>query len=205
MLKFSASKAGSSRSRATLKRAERNFLTSLDWARRREAKSWELRTSTSLARLWQSQGKRQRGVSVARPGLRLVHRGVRTQGFAGSEGSARRTGVVWAMFRPPGAVVGSCADYEPQRPDGPPHSRGLACLPQQASPCSPPCSSSLKQMPLPSAPPMSRRASCRPPSSCVGGFPGITDNAEARECAPDHRRLETAARGGLSDYPVTPS
>jgi predicted ATPase len=40
-----------------LESAERNFLTSLDWARRQQAKMWELRTSTSLARLWQSQGK----------------------------------------------------------------------------------------------------------------------------------------------------
>jgi hypothetical protein len=32
-------------------------------------------------------------------------------------------------------------------------------------------------------------------------FPGITDNAKAREC---HRRLETAARGGLSDHPLIP-
>jgi hypothetical protein len=39
--------------------AERNFLASLHWARRQQAKMWELRTSTSLARLWQSQGKRQ--------------------------------------------------------------------------------------------------------------------------------------------------
>jgi class 3 adenylate cyclase/tetratricopeptide (TPR) repeat protein len=38
--------------------AERNFLASLDWARRQQAKTWELRTSTSLARLWQTQGKR---------------------------------------------------------------------------------------------------------------------------------------------------
>jgi class 3 adenylate cyclase/predicted ATPase len=38
--------------------AEENFLASLDWARRQQAKMWELRTSTSLARLWQSQGKR---------------------------------------------------------------------------------------------------------------------------------------------------
>ena len=45
-----------------LEGAERNFLASLDWARRQQAKSWELRTSTSLARLWQSQGKRQDGV-----------------------------------------------------------------------------------------------------------------------------------------------
>jgi predicted ATPase len=39
--------------------AERNFLASLDWARRQQAKMWELRTSVSLARLWQSQGRRQ--------------------------------------------------------------------------------------------------------------------------------------------------
>jgi hypothetical protein len=31
--------------------AERNFLVSLDWAHRQQAKMWELRTSTSLARL----------------------------------------------------------------------------------------------------------------------------------------------------------
>jgi hypothetical protein len=39
--------------------AERNFFASLDWARHQQAKSWELRTSTSLARRWQSQGKRK--------------------------------------------------------------------------------------------------------------------------------------------------
>jgi len=37
--------------------AEQNYLASLDWAREQQAKSWELRTSTSLARLWQRQGK----------------------------------------------------------------------------------------------------------------------------------------------------
>jgi predicted ATPase len=42
-----------------LEGAERNFLASLDWARHQQAKSWELRTTTSLARLWQSQGKPQ--------------------------------------------------------------------------------------------------------------------------------------------------
>ena len=39
--------------------AERNFVSSLEWARRQQAKMWELRTSTSLARLWQSQRKRR--------------------------------------------------------------------------------------------------------------------------------------------------
>jgi hypothetical protein len=40
-----------------LEDAERDYLASLDCARPQQAKSWELRTSTSLARLWQSQGK----------------------------------------------------------------------------------------------------------------------------------------------------
>ena len=50
-----------------LEGAERNFLASLDWARRQQAKSWELRTSTSLARLWQSQGKRQEAYELLAP------------------------------------------------------------------------------------------------------------------------------------------
>jgi class 3 adenylate cyclase/predicted ATPase len=39
--------------------AEACFHRSLDIARQQQAKSWELRAATSLARLWQSQGKRQ--------------------------------------------------------------------------------------------------------------------------------------------------
>jgi predicted ATPase len=37
--------------------AEEHFLRSLDWARRQSALSWELRTSTSLARLQRDQGR----------------------------------------------------------------------------------------------------------------------------------------------------
>ena len=47
--------------------AERNFLLSLAWARRQQAKSWELRTSTSLARLWQSQGNRAKARDLLGP------------------------------------------------------------------------------------------------------------------------------------------
>jgi predicted ATPase len=47
--------------------AERNFLASLDWARRQQAKMWELRTSTSLARLWQSHGKRHEAYELLAP------------------------------------------------------------------------------------------------------------------------------------------
>ena len=50
-----------------LEGAERNFLASLDWARRQQAKMWELRTTTSLARLWQSQGKRQDAYELLAP------------------------------------------------------------------------------------------------------------------------------------------
>ena len=53
--------------RGDLEGAERNFLASLDWARRQQAKMWELRTSTSLARLWRSQGKRQEAYELLPP------------------------------------------------------------------------------------------------------------------------------------------
>jgi hypothetical protein len=52
---------------ADLKGGEWNFPASLNRARRQRAKSWELRTSTSLARLWQSQGKRQGGYDLLAP------------------------------------------------------------------------------------------------------------------------------------------
>jgi tetratricopeptide (TPR) repeat protein len=50
-----------------LEGAERNFLASLQWARRQQAKMWELRTSTSLARLWQSQEKCQKAYELLAP------------------------------------------------------------------------------------------------------------------------------------------
>jgi predicted ATPase len=36
-------------------------------AQNQQAKSWELRTATSLARLWQQQGKRQEAYDVLAP------------------------------------------------------------------------------------------------------------------------------------------
>jgi predicted ATPase len=47
--------------------AEKNYLASLDWARQQQAKSWELRTATSLAKLWQSQGKRKKALDLLKP------------------------------------------------------------------------------------------------------------------------------------------
>ena len=40
-----------------LEGAEENYFASLNVAREQQTKSWELRTTTSLARLWQHQGK----------------------------------------------------------------------------------------------------------------------------------------------------
>ncbi len=47
--------------------AEENYLASLDVAREQQAKSWELRTSTSLARLWQLQGKGKEAYDLLAP------------------------------------------------------------------------------------------------------------------------------------------
>ena len=47
--------------------AEQELLASLAIARRQVAKSWELRTSISLARLWQAQGKRKEAHELLTP------------------------------------------------------------------------------------------------------------------------------------------
>jgi len=47
--------------------AEKLYLASLDWARKQRAKSWELRTSTSLAKLWQGEGKRKEALDLLKP------------------------------------------------------------------------------------------------------------------------------------------
>ena len=47
--------------------AEACFRQALDIARRQQAKSWELRTAISLARLWQRQGKRAEARELLAP------------------------------------------------------------------------------------------------------------------------------------------
>jgi hypothetical protein len=47
--------------------AEHLYFASLDWSRKQQAKSWELRTSTSVARLWQRQGKLQQAHNLLAP------------------------------------------------------------------------------------------------------------------------------------------
>jgi class 3 adenylate cyclase/tetratricopeptide (TPR) repeat protein len=47
--------------------AEANYRASLEWAREQQAKSWELRTATSIARLWSTQGKRTHALELLKP------------------------------------------------------------------------------------------------------------------------------------------
>lgn len=47
--------------------AETEFLEAVETARRQNAKSWELRAASSLARLWQSQGKRREARDLLAP------------------------------------------------------------------------------------------------------------------------------------------
>jgi predicted ATPase len=47
--------------------AEDCFLQALDIARNQQTKSWEIRAATSLARLWQSQNKRQDAYDLLAP------------------------------------------------------------------------------------------------------------------------------------------
>jgi predicted ATPase len=49
------------------RQAEICFEQALDVARRQQAKSWELRASTSLARLWRDQGKRTHARDLLAP------------------------------------------------------------------------------------------------------------------------------------------
>jgi predicted ATPase len=50
-----------------LEGAERNYIASLDWARRQKAKSWELRTATSYARLMRDQGRVKEAYDLLAP------------------------------------------------------------------------------------------------------------------------------------------
>ena len=50
-----------------LEGAEQNYRASLAWARQQQARSRELRTSTNLAKLWESQGKRKEARDLLAP------------------------------------------------------------------------------------------------------------------------------------------
>jgi hypothetical protein len=74
--RFSGSPVLSSSAQFPVSSPEACFLKAIEIARRQSAKSWELRAATSLARLWQQQGKKQQ----ARKRLAKIY-GWFTEGF----------------------------------------------------------------------------------------------------------------------------
>lgn len=59
--------------------AERSYQASLAWARTQQAKSWELRTACSLARLWQTQGRGKEAYDMLMPVYRWFTEGFHTR------------------------------------------------------------------------------------------------------------------------------
>ncbi|MBV8520962.1 MAG: hypothetical protein JOY71_02320 [Acetobacteraceae bacterium] len=77
--------------------AECSYIASLDWARRQQAKSWELRTD-ELCVPYARSGANQGGLRPARPDLRLVHQRFRNQGPQRRQGVARRIGGITGSY-----------------------------------------------------------------------------------------------------------
>ena len=89
-------------------KAEAYFERALAVARQQQAKSWELRASMSLARLWRDQGKVQQARELLGSGLRVVHGRVRHARSEGGEGAAGGVGLLvncWNVRRDERAVV----------------------------------------------------------------------------------------------------
>jgi class 3 adenylate cyclase len=70
--------------------AEAAFGKAVGIAREQGAKSWELRATTSLARLLERQGKREKARALSRSRIRLVHRRLRHRRPQSRKGSPRR-------------------------------------------------------------------------------------------------------------------
>ena len=68
---------------ADLARTEAHFLEALAVARAQASRTLELRTATSLARLWQSQGRAGEARALLAAGRGVVHRGARYHRSAG--------------------------------------------------------------------------------------------------------------------------
>jgi predicted ATPase len=66
--------------------AQQHFLRALDWARRQGAVAWELRTATSLARLWHHESRVRAAYDLLAP----IY-GRYTEGFATADVAAAKT------------------------------------------------------------------------------------------------------------------
>ena len=93
--------------------AEACFIQAIDTARRRGAKSWELRAATSLARLWQQQGKRHEAGAVLAPVYQWF-----TEGFDTADLQAARA-LLDALLKPRRLAAFMTATSRPLQQDSP--------------------------------------------------------------------------------------
>jgi predicted ATPase len=67
-----------------LEQAEQSLCAAIDIGRKQQAKSWELRASTSLARLWKEQGKRREAYDLLAPTYGWFTEGFDTKDLMGA-------------------------------------------------------------------------------------------------------------------------
>ena len=88
-------------------KAQAYFERALAVARAQQAKSWELRAATSMARLWRDQGKPQQARELLAPVYGWFTEGFDTLDLKEAKASARRTCVMRAL------AVGSELAWQP--------------------------------------------------------------------------------------------
>lgn len=71
--------------------AEEHFMQGLDWARRQELLSWEMRSATSLVRLWHQRGRNSQARELLAPAYRRFTEGFGTADLKAEETSRRAT------------------------------------------------------------------------------------------------------------------
>src|SRR4051794_6883259 len=76
-------------------RAEACFLRAIEIACKQQAKSWELRAVTTLARLGQQLGKKTEARQLLSPIYHWFTEGFDTKDLQKSQGAVGRTGVDW--------------------------------------------------------------------------------------------------------------
>ena len=76
--------------------AERAYIASLDWARRQQAKSWELRTATSYARLMRDQGRAREAHDLLAPIYGWFSEGFATKDLKDAKALLEELETAWA-------------------------------------------------------------------------------------------------------------
>jgi predicted ATPase len=84
---------------------EDHFRRALDWARRQDALSWELRAATSLARLLREHGRPAYAKALLQPVYDRFTEGFENGRSQGCKSASRRSPVAWTAFRSGGRAI----------------------------------------------------------------------------------------------------